>query len=96
MIRLLRVITPTGAFNAWATVVMLIVGFGLALGLTIGYVAHNRHRDDQRWCALLGTLLTPQPSTPPQTPQEARGREITRQIEQLYAEFGCRDIPRLK
>lgn len=35
---LARVLTPTGAIRAWATVTMLILGFGLALGLTIGYV----------------------------------------------------------
>lgn len=33
-----HVLTPTGAFRAWATVTMLILSFGLALGLTIGYV----------------------------------------------------------
>jgi hypothetical protein len=31
-------LTPTGAFRAWATLFVVIVGFGLALGLTIGYV----------------------------------------------------------
>lgn len=32
------ILTPTGAFRAWATVLMLLVGVGTALGLTIGYV----------------------------------------------------------
>ncbi len=87
--RKLQVLTPTGAMHAWVVVLSLIVGFGLALGLTIGYVAHNRAQDDRRWCDLLGTLLAPQPSTPPQTPQEARGRKVTAEIERLYHEFGC-------
>jgi hypothetical protein len=32
------VLTPTGAMRAWATLLVVVVGFGLALGLTIGYV----------------------------------------------------------
>ena len=89
MRRALHVFTPTGALRAWATTLMLILGFGLALGLTIGYVARTRHLDDRRWCALLGTLIAPQPTTPPATPQEARGREITEKIRKLYDDLGC-------
>jgi hypothetical protein len=85
----MHVFTPTGAVRAWASILMVIVGFGLALGLTIGYVAQTRREDDRRWCDLLGTFLTPQPTTPPQTPQEARGRLVTEKIRQLYHEFGC-------
>lgn len=70
-------------------ILTLILGFGLALGLTIGYVAHNRRQDDRRWCDLLGALITPQPTSPPQTPQEVRGRGITEQIRRLYGELGC-------
>jgi len=33
------VLTPTGAFRAWATLLVVTVGFGLALGLTIAYVS---------------------------------------------------------
>jgi uncharacterized protein (DUF1501 family) len=32
------ILTPTGAFRAWATALMVLVGLGVALGLTIGYV----------------------------------------------------------
>jgi hypothetical protein len=46
-----RVFTPSGAVRAWASILMVIVGFGLALGLTIGYVAKTRREDDRRWCA---------------------------------------------
>lgn len=89
MVNRMHVFTPTGAIRAWATILMLILGFGLALGLTIGYVAQTRRVDDRRWCALLGTLVTPQPTTPPQTPQEQRGRVVTEQIRRLYHELGC-------
>lgn len=40
--------TTTGAMRAWATVTMLIVGFGLALGVTIGYVAKVDREAEQR------------------------------------------------
>jgi hypothetical protein len=85
----MHVFTPTGAVRAWASILMVIVGFGLALGLTIGYVAKTRRDDDRRWCALLSMLVAPQPTTPPQTPQEARGRKVTEQIRKLYHDLGC-------
>lgn len=44
---LLHIFTPTGAMRAWATVTMLILGFGLALGLTIAYV-NKVDRDAER------------------------------------------------
>jgi hypothetical protein len=91
MVRLLaHIFTPTGAIRAWASVLMVVLGFGLALGLTIGYVVDQQHKADARWCALLGSLITPQPSTPPQSPQEVRGRQVTEQIRTLYRQLGCR------
>lgn len=48
MTKLLQVFTPTGALRAWAVVVMLIAGFGLALGFTIGYVKKVDHDAEQR------------------------------------------------
>jgi hypothetical protein len=57
---LVHVFTPTGAMRAWATVVMLIAGFGLALGLTIGYVNKvdkaNERRDVQRSQEICGII----------------------------------------
>jgi histone deacetylase complex regulatory component SIN3 len=85
----LHVLTPTGALRAAPALLLTVVAFGLALALTIGYVAAARARDDRRWCALLDTISQPQPSTPPQTPQEARGRRVTEQIRQLRTQFGC-------
>lgn len=43
-----HVLTPTGAVRAWATVVMLILGFGLALGLTVGYVTKVDRQAERR------------------------------------------------
>ena len=33
-----RFLTPTGAFRAWATVLVSLVGVAIALGLTVAYV----------------------------------------------------------
>ncbi len=55
-----HILTPTGAFRAWATVLMLTLGFGLALGLTIGYVNKvdnaNERRDVQRAREICGII----------------------------------------
>lgn len=86
---LAHILTPTGAIRAWASTLMLILGFGLALGLTIGYVAETRRQDDARMCRLLDVLLAPQPSTPPQTPQEQRSRAVAKAMRDYYHELGC-------
>jgi hypothetical protein len=53
--------TPTGAMRAWATVTMLIVGFGVALGLTIGYVrkvdADAERRNVERSREICGLIV---------------------------------------
>lgn len=84
-----RLLTPTGAYRAWVTVVLAIASMAAAVGLTVAYSAQTRHRDDRRWCDLLSTLTTPQPAGPPATAQEERGRQVTAKIEQLSKEFGC-------
>lgn len=43
-----RVLTPTGAMRAWATLLAVIVGFGLVVGFTIGYVKKVDHDADRR------------------------------------------------
>ncbi len=40
--------TPTGAMRAWATTLMLILGFGLGLGFTIAYVTKVDRDAEQR------------------------------------------------
>jgi hypothetical protein len=86
---LARVVTPTGALRAGPALLVTIAGFAVALALTIGYVAHTRQQDDRRWCQLLSTLIAPQPAGPPATAQEARGRQITEQLDRLYHDLGC-------
>lgn len=43
-----RILTPTGAIRAGWSVAMLILGFGLALGLTIAYVSKVDHDAERR------------------------------------------------
>lgn len=89
MTRRVQFLTPTGAMRMWSAVVTTIVALAAAVVLSIGYTAARQRESDQRWCALLSTLIVPQPTTPPQTPQEARGRRVTEQIRQLHRELGC-------
>jgi hypothetical protein len=90
VIKLLRyILTPTGALRATPAIIIVFISFTLALGMTITYVAKARHEDDRRWCELLTTLSQPQPTTPPLTPQEVRGRRVAEEINQLRRSFGC-------
>jgi hypothetical protein len=82
----LRIFTPTGAIRAWASVLMVIVSFGLALGLTIAYVARVHRDDDRRWCALLSNLDDAYRQNPPTSPT---GRQIAADMHNLRVGFGC-------
>jgi len=86
----MQFLTPTGAMRAWWAIVITIVALVVAVLLSIGYTVDRQRRSDQRWCDLLGALIQPQPTTPPATPQEQRGRLVTEKIRQLYKEFGCK------
>jgi hypothetical protein len=88
-----RILTPTGAFRAWATVTMLIIGFGLALGLTIAYVNRVDHRADARnqqrareICGLMRVLDDAYQQTPPTTPT---GRTVAAEIHRYRVNLGC-------
>ena len=91
---LARVLTPTGAMRAWATVLMLMLGFGLALGLTIGYVTKVDQRAEQRnvertreICGLIVVLDDAYQQTKPTT---ALGQNIADEIHRYRLRLGCR------
>jgi hypothetical protein len=88
-----RLLTPTGAMRAWVTVTMLIVGFGLALGLTIGYVNKVDHAAEERnqqrardICGLLVVLDDAYKQLPPTT---QLGRNIADEIHRYRVKLGC-------
>ena len=90
---LAKVVTPTGAMRAWATLLAVIVGFGLALGLTIGYVkkvdADAEHRNLERSreiCGLILVLDEAYQATPPTTPL---GRNVAAEIHAYRTRLGC-------
>ena len=93
MTALQRVLTPTGAMRAWATLLAVIVGFGLALGLTIGYVkrvdreaeARNVQRT-REICGLILVLDEAYQATPPTTPL---GRNVATEIHAYRQRLGC-------
>lgn len=91
---LVRVFTPTGALRAWATVTMLIAGFGLALGLTIGYVgkvdrdAERRNVERSRdWCRIIVMLDDRNQKLPPAQDQETA--DFRAALHDLRISKGC-------
>ena len=78
------VLTSTGAFRAWwSLVVVLLVAVLIAVGGVV-YTNHAQRRSDQRWCALLSSL--DQPDAPPTTD---RGARIQEQIHELRRDLRC-------
>jgi hypothetical protein len=94
---LVHVVTPTGAMRAWATVTLLIVCFGLALGLTIGYVkkvdAEAEKRNVQRSreiCGLIRLIDDVNQQAPPPTGPTAETVKAYRAELHRYREaLGC-------
>ena len=81
-----RVLTPTGAFRAWWSVVMLLLVAILIAVFSIGYTAYEQRQSDQRWCPLLS--IVDQPNRPPaQTPEAAQGRL---ELHRLRHDLGCK------
>lgn len=79
-----RVLTTTGAFRAWWSLVIVLVVAVLIAGAGVFYTNHVQRQSDRRWCDLLESL--DQPNSPPTT---ARGAEIQRQIHELRRELRC-------
>lgn len=74
-----HILTPTGALRAWATILMLIVTFGVALGLTIGYVnkvnQDAERRSAQRFrdiCGVIRIIDDRNKEIVPTTPEQGR------------------------
>lgn len=92
-----RVLTRTGAFRAWWSLVIVTVSALMVAGACVLYTGHvqrqsdlrqdhERREDDRRWCALLAKLDQPgQPAT------TERGRAIQRDIHQLRLDLGCEE-----
>lgn len=81
-----RVLTPTGAFRAWWSLLMVLVAAILIALFSIGYTAYQQHKADQRWCPLLS--IVDQPNRPPaQTPEAAQGRQ---ELHKLRHDLGCK------
>lgn len=82
----MNLLTQTGAFRAWWSLLMvLVVAVAIAVAGVV-YTGHAQRQADRRWCALLATL--DQPGAPPTTD---RGREIQRQVHDLHDDLGCED-----
>jgi hypothetical protein len=79
---LAHIFTPTGAIRAWASILMLILGFGLALGLTIGYVNKVDKAADRRsqqrardFCGVIVLIDDRNRQVPPKLPPKATAEQ---------------------
>lgn len=73
-----RILTPTGAMRPWATLLAVIVGFGLVVGFTIGYVkkvdqdAERRNQQRARdFCDVVVLIDDRNQQVPPRLPPNA-------------------------
>ena len=89
-----RVLTPTGAIRAWPTAIMLILGVGLALGLTIAYVdkvdraAERRNVERSRdWCRIIVMLDDRNQTLPPA--QDQQTADFRAALHDLRISKGC-------
>ena len=84
--RTLQVFTASGAIRAWATILIVTLGFGLALGSTIAYTAQSVRHSDRQWCDLLRGIDQPLPSNSPSTDRQ---RQFADTVHRLRVDKGC-------
>lgn len=100
-----RLITQTGAFRAWVTMLLLILGVGVALGLTIAYVNKVDRASERRnverardFCGVIVLIDDRNQQVPPKlpanpTPEQRQQYEVsTRFVAAIHAyrlKLGC-------
>lgn len=93
-----RLITPTGAFKAWWSLLMVAVSAVLVAGACIVYTNHvhregeRREQEDRRRslvmvCAWLTPRVNPLPA-----PETERGHAQLKADQKLYDYFGCKGV----
>lgn len=90
----MRAITPTGAFTAWVSLALSIVGLGAALVFTIGYVskvdgeAEARNVKRQREiCGIIRLIDDRNQSMPPA--QDEATAAFRRELHTYRTSLGC-------
>jgi hypothetical protein len=99
-----RILTPTGAIRAWPAVLLSLVGVGLALVFTIGYVnrvdnrreasaraaAEAQRQASEQSRAIVCALVTANVRVYEETPpQTAAGRNLAGAWVELKLQLGC-------
>lgn len=94
MKRRLHAITSTGAFTAWATLVVVLVSVGILAVLTIGYVkkvdrdAERRGvQRDREICGIVVLLDDRNQAMPP--PADPATAEFRRELHAYRVALGC-------
>ena len=90
----MKALTQTGAFKAWASLIISLVGVGLALVLTIGYVskvdsaAEERNVKRQREiCGIIRIIDDRNLEMPPAT--DPATADFRRELHQYRTGLGC-------
>lgn len=83
----------THRFSRSTVYVLLVIFIALlgGIGLSIWYTIYTADQNNRKWCGTLRVFHQSYSDNPPQT---QTGRDIQRQIEQLYVDFDCASVSR--
>lgn len=76
--------------STWYLLAMIYVSILAVVGVTIWYTGYSADQNNRKWCGVLRVYHDAYASNPPPTTQA--GRDIQRQLEQLYSDFRCDSV----
>lgn len=77
--------------STWYILVTIYVSLLAVVGAGIWYTNYTAVQTNRKWCGTLRVFHQSYGDNPPTT---QTGRDIQRQIEQLYVDFHCADVSR--
>jgi hypothetical protein len=88
-----HVFTPTGAIRAWASILIVILGFGLALGFTIAYVTkvdkEAERRNVERSRDICGIIKLIDDRNQKLHPSSAEQKQFVDELHRYRLKLGC-------
>ena len=76
--------------STWYMLAIIYASILAMVGISIWYTSYTADQNNRKWCGVLRVYHDAYTSNPPPTTQA--GRDIQRQLEQLYAEFHCAEV----
>ncbi len=80
-----RIITPTGAATAWATLALALVTFGVGLALSIGYTAQQ----SRKICGVIVLIDDRNQKLPPPPPTDPDTAQFRQALHRYRLSLGC-------